>query len=326
MRQFTSFEAVQLENTWASIGMYDGVHRGHQAILVPLVEQAHAAGSQAAVVTFFPHPMVVLRGVREPVYLTSPDERARLLEGLGFDAVITLPFDRAMASLAAEAFMHRMSRALGLRQLWVGSDFALGRDRMGDINALRGLGFKLGYTLQVADEVRHIPPSPARAGGRSPSRAPTGERISSSAIRGLLRQGHVREAAALLGRLYSIEGPVIHGDGRGRQLGFPTLNVRYWPEKILPSYGVYATWTWAGNERIPSVTSVGVRPTFDPPGSPARLEAYLIDTTADLYDQRVRVEFVEFLRPELRFDSAQALIEQMVLDTQRAREALNHAG
>src|SRR5690606_23665990 len=149
----------------------DGVHRGHQAILKPLIEQAHAAGAPAVVVTFFPHPVVVLRGGSEAIYLTSPDERAELLDALGCDAIITLTFDRTLANLTAEEFMRRMSAATGLRRLWAGSDFALGRNRMGDLNALRAIGQELGYTVHEIDEVR------LNAGGAGSARQET--RISS---------------------------------------------------------------------------------------------------------------------------------------------------
>lgn len=312
MIQSQTFDNLQIENAFATIGMFDGVHRGHQAILKPLIEGAQAAGSPAVVVTFHPHPVEVLRGVEEPIYLTSPEERAQLLGALGIDAVVTLTFDRALASLSAEEFMRRMSRGLGLRQLWVGDDFALGRNRQGTLPVLRALGESMGYSLNVTQEVR--------AGEHSGA-----GRVSSSAIRALLRDGKAAEAAQMLGRPYSVEGIVVHGDGRGRQLGFPTANVAYWPKKVIPAYGVYATWTWAGGQRCASVSSVGVRPTFDPPGSPARVEAYLIDYAGDLYGQQARVEFLEFLRPELRFNTAQALIDQMVMDTQNAREVLAHA-
>jgi riboflavin kinase / FMN adenylyltransferase len=308
MGHFQSLDAVNLKDAWATIGTFDGVHRGHQAILAPMVQAAHADGKPAVVVVFFPHPVVVLRGIQEPITLTTPEERARLLGELGIDAVITLTFDRTLASLSAEEFMQMMSAHLGLRQLWVGDDFALGRNRQGDIPTLRAIGEKLGYTVHVTGEVDIA-----------------GERVSSSLIRGLVRKGEVSQAARLLGRPYMLEGPVAHGDGRGRGLGFPTANVDYWPGKITPAYGVYATWTWVDGERIPSVTSVGVRPTFDPPDSTPRVEAYLIDFAGDLYDRTIRVEFLEFLRPELRFVSVQALIDQMVLDTQNAREVLADA-
>jgi riboflavin kinase / FMN adenylyltransferase len=308
MEHFHSFEEASIKNAWATIGTFDGVHRGHQAILMPMVQAAHAAGNPVVVVTFFPHPVTVLRGIQEPISLTTPDERAHLLGALGVDAVITLTFDRALASLTAEEFMRMMNARLGLRQLWVGDDFALGRNRQGDIPTLRAIGDQLGYTLHVTSEVDV-----------------DGERVSSSLIRGLVRKGEVAQAARLLGRPYSLAGPVAHGDGRGRGLGFPTANVDYWPGKISPAYGVYVTWTWVDGQRIPSVTSVGVRPTFDPPGSTPRVEAFLIDYEANLYDRPVSVEFLKFLRPELRFSSVQALIDQMVLDTQNAREVLAHA-
>jgi riboflavin kinase/FMN adenylyltransferase len=308
MEHLHSFDETDLKEAWITIGTFDGVHRGHQAILVPMVQAAHAAGSLAAVVTFTPHPVVVLRGLEEPICLTSPDERARLLGELGVDVVLTLTFDRALAALTAQEFMQRLSERMGLRQLWVGNDFALGRNRQGDIPTLREIGKELGYKVHVTEEV-----------------AVDGERISSSQIRTLLRGGNVRQAARLLGRPYLLEGPVAHGDGRGRELGFPTANVDYETRKINPAYGVYATWAWVDGVRLPSVTSVGVRPTFDPPDSQPRVEAFLIDYEGDLYGRHLGVEFLEFLRPELRFSSAQALIDQMVSDTQNAREVLAHA-
>jgi riboflavin kinase/FMN adenylyltransferase len=307
MEHLHSFDEVSLKDAWATIGTYDGVHRGHQAILIPMIQAAHTAGCPAVVVTFFPHPVAVLRGIQEPICLTTPDERAHLLGALGVDTVITLTFDRALAAVTANEFMHKMSAQLTLRQLWVGDDFALGRNRQGDIPTLQAIGKELGYSVHATREVDI-----------------DGERVSSSQIRTLVRNGEVGKAARMLGRPYALEGPVAHGDGRGRGLGFPTANVDYWPGKITPSYGVYATWTWVDGQRIPSVSSVGVRPTFDPPDSTPRVEAYLIDYAGDLYDQPVRVEFLEFLRPELRFRSVQALIDQMGLDTQNAREVLAH--
>lgn len=308
MEHLHSFEETALQAAWATIGTYDGVHRGHQAILAPMVQAAHTAGSPAVVVTFHPHPAAVLRGITEPMCLTTPDERAHLLGELGVDVVLTLTFDRALAGLTAKEFMQRLSERLGLRQLWVGSDFVLGRNRQGDIPTLRAIGEELGYTVQVTDEV-----------------AVEGERVSSTQIRALLREGDARQAARLLGRPYLLEGVVAHGDGRGRGLGFPTANVDYVDTKITPRYGVYATWIWVKGQRLPSVTSVGVRPTFDPPDSKPRVETFLIDYKDDLYGQQVRVEFLEFLRPELRFGSAQELIDQMVVDTQNAREVLADA-
>ena len=169
-------------------------------------------------VTFYPHPVVVLRGISEPIYLTSPDERAHLLGRLGIDVVLTLSFDRALAAWSAQEFMQRMSERLGLRQLWVGNDFALGRNRQGDIPTLRAIGQELGYTVHVTDEVaidrraRILQPDP----------------------RACCAAGDVRQAARLLGRPYALEGPVAHGDGRGRGSGFPHRQRRLsGPEKLL---------------------------------------------------------------------------------------------
>lgn len=314
MQHYYSFEEVgnsqALQGVWATIGTFDGVHLGHQAILKPLVTSAHAAGAPAAVITFHPHPMVVLRGIGNNLYLNSPDERAQLLGKVGVDAVITLTFDRALAELSAEEFMGRVKRNLDLHQLWVGSDFALGRNRQGDIPTLVKLGKKLGYHLHVIDEVNETD-----AGGR---------RISSSHIRELLREGQVDRAAQLLGRPYAIKGTVVHGDGRGRGLGFPTANIDYWPGKLIPP-GIYATWAWIGERRVDSVTSIGVRPTFDHSTKIPTVESYLLDFDENLYGQTLRIEFHTFLRPELRFDSVQSLIHQMGLDTQKAREVLSNA-
>ncbi len=300
----------QSGGAWVTIGSFDGIHRGHQAILAPMVSGAHATGVPAVMITFHPHPVVVLRGNSEPIYLNSPEERAHLAGKLGVDIVVTLEFNRALANLTAEEFISQLKSALGMSTLWVGDDFALGRNRQGDLPVLRQLGEKYGYSLRVVEKVT----------GNGPD-----ERVSSSRIRELLRDGQVASAAQLLGRPYAIEGPVVQGDGRGRGLGFPTLNVSYWSSKIIPLYGVYATWTWVGERRLPSVTSVGVRPTFvDVPTAP-RIEAFLIDHAENLYGTVVKVEFLELLRPELKFDSAKALIDQMILDTQNAREVLAHA-
>jgi riboflavin kinase/FMN adenylyltransferase len=337
MDQYRSLDEVRLDQAWVTIGTFDGVHLGHQAILRPMAAAAHAAGNPAVVVTFYPNPVVVLRGVQEPMELTPPDERARLMGALGIDAVVTLTFNRALANQPAEEFMQGLHRALGLRQLWVGHDFALGHDRQGDIPTLQAIGERLGYRVHVTGEV-----------------LVDGQRISSRQIRDLVRRGEMRAASRLLGRPYAMQGPVVHGDDRGRQLGFPTANVNFPADQIVPAFGVYATWFSSGadegspgegpsgeglsdegarrdssrrdsSRRLPSVTNVGLRPTFDPPILTPRVESYVIDFDGDLYGQTARVEFLDFLRPELKFDSAQALIDQMALDTQQARETLSHA-
>ncbi len=307
MQQFSSLGTPCLPASWAAVGVFDGVHRGHQALLTHLSNGAHAAGLPAAVITFDPHPAVALGKVRPPFYLTSPQQRAEQLSRLGIDALITLPFNASLSQVEAEDFMRQLIRALGLRRLLVGEGFALGRGRQGDIPTLQKLGETLGYSLEVVQPQRSA-----------------AEIISSSRVRALLTQGDLPQVTALLGRPYRIAGPVVHGDGRGRTLGIPTANIAPWPEQLLPPAGVYATWFTVKNQRYPSVTNVGYRPTFLAQATSPRVETLVIDFEHDLYGDDVELDFIARLRPEQRFPSPAELIAQIQRDTQNARETLSH--
>ncbi|HOD03415.1 MAG TPA: bifunctional riboflavin kinase/FAD synthetase [Anaerolineaceae bacterium] len=307
MRHEDSLEALHLTGAWVTIGTFDGVHRGHQALIRTLVQDSAAADAPAVVITFTPHPLVALRGSTGPYCLTSPANRARLLGELGVDVVITLPFNADLAVLTADEFMQRVQRALGLRHLRVGPDFALGRGRAGNVEKLRQIGAELGYQVSLF-----------------PTVTLDGEAVSSSRIRSALLAGEVGTAARLLGRPHSVEGLVVHGDGRGRGLGFPTANLDISPSRLLPANGVYTTWAWAGGERLPAVTNIGVRPTFN--GEPAlRVEAHLLDIDRDLYGQVLQLEFLSRLRTEQRFNSIDELMAQIRRDAQSAREVFAHA-
>ncbi|HWQ03737.1 MAG TPA: bifunctional riboflavin kinase/FAD synthetase [Longilinea sp.] len=310
MPHHRSLEDLKLDRSWLAIGVFDGVHRGHQMIIKQMVAGAHAEGLPAVVVTFFPHPVVVLRQIKNPVYLSMPDERAEMLASFGVGEVITLEFNREMASLTATDFMAWMKERLGLVRLFAGYNFALGRGREGTLPVLRQIGDQMGFTVSVVDQV---PDS-------------QNEAISSSRIRDLLAQGDVSAAADMLGRYYSVDGIITHGDGRGHGLGFPTANITIPEQRIAPSHGVYATWITVQGKRWPSVTNIGLRPTFEDQPVPARIEAYILDLPGDpdLYGQPARLEFVEYLRPELRFPSIQSLIDQIHLDIQRSREVFSH--
>jgi riboflavin kinase / FMN adenylyltransferase len=308
MQHLYSLENLHLKSTWVTIGAFDGVHLGHQALIRPLVEAAHQAGREVVVLTFFPHPVVVLRGLQGPFYLNSPEERAELLGELGVDYVITLNFTRQVAALSAREFIQLIAAQLGLECLWIGYDFALGRNRQGDIPTLKKLGQEFDYKVEVVTKVDL-----------------NGEVVSSSRIRSLLVQGDVSQAARLMGHGYSFSGRVIHGDGRGKGLGIPTANLDYSPERILPAFGIYATWTWVDGVRYPSVTNVGIRPTFKNINNNVQIEAYLMDFDRDIYDTTIRLEFVEYLRQEERFENIQALVDQMHKDIQKAREILPNA-
>jgi riboflavin kinase / FMN adenylyltransferase len=305
MQHYHNLEDLSLDGSWVTIGTFDGVHRGHRVILNHLVQGAHAAGLPAVVVTFYPHPAIVLRGLQGPFYLCSLEERLRLIADLGVDIIVTLPFNRELASETAEDFMADLVEHLHLSRLVVGHDFALGRGRAGDIHALRHIGAGLGYEVELV-----------------PAEAFDNQLISSTRIRDLVSKGQVSEAAKMLGRWYSLDGKVVHGDGRGKSIGIPTANLSWWNERIIPARGVYACLAWIRQQAIPAVTNIGLRPTFETGDTQARIEAHLLDYNEDLYGAELRLEFIKYLRSEQRFTSASELIDQIHTDIQNAREVL----
>jgi len=305
MQHVRSLDAVHLEGSWVTIGSFDGVHLGHQAIIRRLVDGAHAHGLLAVIITFFPHPSKVLHGNGSPFYLTTPEERAEILAGLQVDLAVTLPFNKELASLTADEFIRLLSEHLNLKRLLVGHDFALGRGREGNFEVLGKLGQKYHYLLE----------------GQSPLLV-AGELVSSSRIRELISQGNVARAAEYLGRRFSVEGKVVPGDGRGRTIGIPTANLEIWGELLLPARGVYATLAHTGSIEIPSVTNIGIRPTFENQSPQLRVETHLLNFNRDLYGTILQLEFIDFLRPEQRFPSVQALVGQIQTDIKHAREVI----
>jgi riboflavin kinase/FMN adenylyltransferase len=304
MLHVTSLNDVQLNGTWLTIGVFDGVHRGHQAILRQLVEGAHTAGSPAAVLTFARHPAEVL-GHRDLKCLTTPEERAELLSQLRVDAVISHPFDEHVAALSAVEFMKPIKQRLGLSRLLIGYDFALGRGREGNASRLAEIGREMGYTVQVVEAV-----------------SDESGLISSTVIRKLVSVGDVADAAKMLGHPYSITGRVIHGVARGRLIGYPTANIEVPPGKLIPAFGIYACWAEVEGERYPAAISIGIRPTFENDQRDVRVEAYLLDHASDLYEQTVKLEFVQRLRDEMKFPSVEALIAQIESDVATVRSLL----
>ena len=299
MPHYRSLTEASLQGARLTVGVYDGVHRGHQEIL-----RRVTAGSPSVVLTFHPHPASVLGG-HEIKCLTTPDERADLLAAQGVDVVVTEPFTRDLASVSAYEFMSRLKRHLGLAHLFIGYDFALGKGREGNAARLSEIGRELGYTVEVVPAV----------GDESGV-------ISSTEIRKLVSRGDVAEAALLLGHPYQIGGPVIHGDHRGRTIDFPTANIDYPIQKVLPSNGIYACWAWLGSERFAAAINVGLRPTVHDDQTVPNVEAYLLDFDREIYGQHLRLDFVARLRDELKFPSLDALIEQMHRDVVQARDIL----
>ena len=306
MQQYKSLDAIRLQNAWLTIGIFDGVHRGHQEILHLLISGAHTAGEPAVVLTFSPHPAVVLGGKSDFKYLTTLEERAELLGSYGVDMVITQTFDRALADQSAEAFMQQLSKTLGLRALVIGYDTALGRGREANAARLAVIGQEQGFSVQVV-------PALTDAAGV----------ISSTRIRRAVLAGNVAEAAAELGRPFSITGPVVHGDGRGHTINIPTANISIPADQIMPAYGIYACRAWVNGQPYLAATSLGVRPTFYGDQLPApTIEAHLLDFRQDLYGQKVKLEFMEYLRPEEKYDSVGALLEQIQKDIEKTRAIL----
>jgi riboflavin kinase/FMN adenylyltransferase len=296
-------KATLRQETILTIGVFDGIHRGHQALIGQVVARAHETDRLAAVLTFHPHPAAVLAPGRAPRYLTTPGEKVALLEKLGLDLLVLLPFTRETANTSARDFMAGLSRHLRLGELWVGADFALGHNREGNVARLRELGDEMGYQLRVVE--------PVTVGD---------EIISSSRVRALLRDGDVEKATDLLGRYPSVSGEVVSGAHRGHKLGFPTANLEVRPERAVPADGIYAVFSWLGDERYPAVANVGVRPSFD--NGERTIEAYILDFDRDIYGCDLVVEFVARLRDELRFEVIDDLIDQIERDVEQSRHIL----
>lgn len=306
-----------LRGAAVAIGAFDGVHRGHQAVIAAASDAAAALGAPLGVVSFDPHPRRWFQPDAAPFRLMTPGQMARAMEPLGVDRLYLLPFDADMAAMSDEAFAREVlagpqaarsasghSDGLGIRHAAVGFDFTYGKGRTGSPEGLRRHGEMLGFTVSVADRVDD----------------PDGLKLSSSAVREAVRAGDMQRAAAILGRPFAIEGEVIHGDKRGRTIGVPTANIRL-GDYMRPAFGIYATRTRLPDGRVlDGVSSLGLRPMYalDEP----LLEVWLFDFDGDLYGQTVETELVAFLRGEETFSDLDALKLQIDADAAAARAAL----
>jgi riboflavin kinase/FMN adenylyltransferase len=298
------------EGSAVTIGAYDGVHLGHQAVIEEVKRRAAALGGPTAVVTFDRHPASVVRPESAPKLLTDLDQKLELLAAAGVDYTLVIHFDEERSHESAEDFVHEvLAGCLRARLVVVGEDFHFGRKRGGNVELLRRMGPELGFDVEGLQLV-HVP------GLEGP--------VSSTVIRAELLQGDVVAAARLLGRPHEVRGVVEKGDGRGgKVLGFPTANVAVPADILLPADGIYAGWYERPDGSIHAAAiSLGRRPTFYPEGGPRLLEAYVLDFGGDLYEERARVRFVTRLRGEEHFESTEALVEQMNRDVDAARAAL----
>jgi riboflavin kinase/FMN adenylyltransferase len=307
MQQFASLQDAQSKNAWLTIGAFDGVHLGHQKILSDLTAGAHANNAPAVVLTFYPHPAEVLRGPRNNFYLMTPEAKAQQLELMGVDILITQPFSMEFSTTSARDFVTQLKDRLGLDQLWVGHDFALGHNREGDFATLQKFGAEMGFAVHPVSAVEF-----------------DGEPVSSSRIRSKLAAGDVNAAARLLGRPYSLAGEVTGGAKRGRSIGIPTANLALWEKRAVPASGVYVTWATLDDKRYGSVTNIGVRPTFEDKLLAPVVEAHLLDYDDDeFYGQTLRLDFISRLRGEQRFAGVDELVAQIHRDITAGRLVLS---
>ncbi len=285
--------------TAVTIGVFDGLHLGHQQLIRQLVKIAHTARCESAVLTFHPHPDTVVRGKTGPFYLTTPEERAKLLFNLGVDMVITQAFDETLSRMSAKEFIQQLCIRLQLKTLVLGDGFALGHQRRGDLSQLQALGEQMGYQV-VAVQIKK-----------------TGERaIRSQAIRDALLKGAVEYVRdELLGRPYSLRGLIVPGRQRGRKLGFPTANLQVWEQKLIPSQGIYAGWTTLGEKRYMALIYLGKRPSFHE--REETVEVYLVDFAEEIYGDYLTISFEKFLRPDERFADVSNLRRQIERDVKR---------
>lgn len=308
MRVFANFphELPQhAEYAVATVGVFDGVHRGHQSILRQAVHEAREEAAALAVVTFDPHPRAVLGPPKRARLLSPLEERLELLAQWPVDAVAVLRFDQQVARMSYVDFVRRvLVDGLGVRRLVLGHDVAFGHDREGTGERIAALGQELGYGVTDV---------PALEAG--------GEPVSSTRIRHALDAGDVATATALLGRPYALVGTVVRGSGRGRPLGLPTANLELHPDKLVPADGVYAVHADVGNQRVQGALNIGTAPTFETSGKRS-VEVHLLDYTGDLYGARLRLECVERLREERRFAGPDELLAQVRQDLAEVRRLL----
>ncbi|WP_461211256.1 bifunctional riboflavin kinase/FAD synthetase [Desulfocurvus sp. DL9XJH121] len=293
-----------LSGSCVTIGNFDGVHKGHQKLLARTREKAVASGSEAVAVTFDPHPLQVLAPDHAPPFITLIDQKLELIGRMGIELCVVLAFSREMAALSPEEFVQRyLLDGLCMRQMVIGYDYAFGKGRAGNYELLKALGAKLGFSVE-------------RVGPHMFE----GAVVSSTRIRDMVRAGQVWEARPLLGRFYTVRGRILHGADRGgRLLGFPTANLKL-VDELFPALGVYAVWATLDGRTMPAVANIGYNPTF---GNDAlSVEVHIMDFAGDIYGRDLRVQFVQRLRSEKKFNGVDELRAQIARDIELARTIL----
>jgi riboflavin kinase/FMN adenylyltransferase len=309
MKIFHGTENANIQKpTVLTLGVFDGLHLGHQRIMQTVVERANAVDAAATAVTFDPHPRAVLHPESAPPLLQTLDQRLANFEVLGIEQAIVIQFDRDFARQPAEDFISEIIHdRLHAKEVHLGKDFAFGRNRGGDIDLLRKMCGDLGFVAEEVPEVRL-----------------RGHRISSSRIRHSLADGRVNLVRRMLGRPYGVEGVIERGERRGHTIGFPTANLKP-HNRVIPKFGVYATATLVEGVWRRSITNIGVRPTFEKDAEPS-IESFIFDFEGELYGDVLRVRFLHRIRDERKFSGIEELRAQIERDTARAANYFRHEG
>ena len=291
----------KLQDSFLTVGVFDGVHLGHKHLMEKLTESARKHRRSSGILTFKNHPATILNPKFQPNFLTSLETKLALLEATGVDFVSAITFDEAVAKFSAKDFLCLLKRKLGMKGLVVGPDFQMGKNREAGVERLSDLGKEIGFTLEIIELQEQ-----------------SGMEIRSTVIRNMISTGNMREASIMLGRLYSLRGLVITGMKRGRLLGFPTANITFDQEICIPTNGIYATIAIVNGIRYPAATSIGTNPTFN--GKEQTVETYILDFDKDIYGEKITIEFYDRLRDELLFENVDDLLVQMKADVSTVKK------
>lgn len=308
MEQYSSLDGLHLNNCVLTIGAFDGIHIGHRKLLNTVISSSKDIMANSAVITFNPLPYVFLKNISGPYNLISNKEKSNLLSSMGIDILITLGFNKQLSLLSPQEFVKTILQHIEFNKLIVGYDFTLGKNKTGTFSVLETIGKENGFGVNA------IPPLKVN-----------GKIVSSSLIRETLHAGNIKRVNKYLGRVYSVEGVVEKGDGRGHKIGIPTANIEYDKNRLLPKKGVYVTLASVNNNTYPSVTNIGVRPTFyDNNIESPSIETHILNFNDNIYNKNIKIDFIEFARNEKKFSNVTTLISQINKDISFAQKVLNN--
>jgi riboflavin kinase / FMN adenylyltransferase len=308
MQQYQSLEKLNVDSSCVTIGVFDGIHLGHRKVIQTMLAESKAQQNASVVITFYPHPAYVLGRIDPPQYLLDNETKIKLIESMGVDYLISIPFTKEFATIEADDFILSLINNLQMKCLITGEDFTLGKNKYGNTSVLQTLSKRYAFNFLQVPEVDE-----------------KGNRISSTLIRDLISSGQIEEANYLLDRYYHFSGGIVNGDHRGRKFGYPTANLKLNNERLYPQNGVYATFVQVENQILPAITNIGTRPTFKNKSEEVTIETYILDFNDSIYEKSMDLYFVAYIRPERKFSTAELLYKQIEHDILTTREILANA-